>query len=137
MELKSTFSRDSIGKGSPNPNTGLIQKLVQLQIWFNPKSRFYENKNLYIFKMRTFSNGLSPCRSSSDECWSLECQAWAKPEQRRLGALGPFSKDLSQKERIFAKDLWYKRTFNQKEHWARGPFWEVDAKFIVSSKFGT
>ena len=72
-----------------DPETGLIQKLVQFQIWFNPKSRFYENKNLYIFKMRTFSNGLSPYRSSSDECWSLECQGLAKPEQRQLGVWGP------------------------------------------------
>ena len=32
----------------PDPNTGLIPKLVQFQIWFNPKSRFYENKTIYF-----------------------------------------------------------------------------------------
>ena len=92
----------------PNPktgtSTGLIPKLVQFQIWFNPKSRFYENKTLYIFKMRTLSNGLSPYRSSPDKCWSLECQAWAKDEQRRLGVWGPFSKDFMPKD-IFQRNF--------------------------------
>ena len=70
-----------------------------------------------------------------------------------IGGLRTFLKDLSQ------KDLWYKRTFNQKDLLARGPFpkdllnqrtfgqkdlfskrhfvertfWEVDAKDIVST----
>ena len=39
----------------------------------------------------------------------------------RLGVWGPFSKDLSQKD-LRPKDLWYKKTFNQKDLWARGPF---------------
>ena len=34
---------------------------------------------------------------------------------------GPFSKDLSQKD-LRPKELWYKRTFNQKDLLARGPF---------------
>ena len=39
----------------------------------------------------------------------------------RLGVWGTFSKDLSQKD-LRPKDLWYKKTFNQKDLWARGPF---------------
>ena len=38
------------------------------------------------------------------------------PVVKMIGSLRTFLKDLSQ------KDLWYKRTFNQKDLLARGPF---------------